>query len=138
MNISKIKFSQKQLNQFKKMGIEAVYLFGSQAQGFAHPLSDVDIGIVFSEPEKFEDKTMEPYLELHDIFSDIFPKIKQIDIVFLQFVPLNLQFNAIRDGKILFEKDNEKRLCYQEDILKRYLDMKYFYDLSDKYFLERI
>lgn len=137
MNISKIKFSQKQLNQFKKMGVETVYLFGSQAQGFTHPLSDVDIGVVFEDSEKYKNKTMEPYLKLDDIFSDIFPK-KQIDVVFLQFVPLNLQFNAIRDGKVLYEKDEEKRFCYQEDVLKGYLDIKHFYDLSDKYFLERI
>lgn len=138
MNISKIKFSNKQLNQFKKMGVETVYLFGSQAQGFTHPLSDVDLGVVFSEPEKYKDKTMDPYLKLDDIFSDVFPKAKQIDVVFLQFTPLSLQFNATRDGKVLYEKDKEKRFCYQEDILKRYLDVKYFYDLSDKYFLERI
>ena len=137
MNISKIKFSQKQINQFKKMGVETVYLFGSQAQGFTHPLSDVDIGVVFENPEKYKNKTMESYLKLDDIFSDIFPK-KQIDVVFLQFTPLSLQFNATQNSKVLYEKNEEKRFCYQEDVLKRYLDIRYFYDLSDKYFLERI
>ena len=137
MNISKIKFSQKQINQFKKMGVETVYLFGSQAQGFTHPLSDVDIGVVFENPEKYKNKTMEPYLKLDDIFSDIFPK-KQIDVVFLQFTPLSLQFNATRGGKVLYEKNEEKRFCYQEDILKRYLDAKYFYDLRYKAILERM
>ena len=57
MNISKIEFSQKQIDQFKKMGVETVYLFGSQAQGFTHPLSDVDVGVVFEEPEKYKNKT---------------------------------------------------------------------------------
>ena len=137
MNISKIKFSQKQINQFKKMGVETVYLFGSQAQGFTHPLSDVDIGVVFENPEKYKNKTMEPYLKLDDIFSDVFPK-KQIDVVFLQFTPLSLQFNATRDGKVLYEKDEKKRFCYQEDVLKRYLDIKYFYDLRYKAILERM
>jgi len=144
----KIKFSQKQLNQFKKMGIEVIYLFGSQARGFEHPLSDVDIGVVFEKPEKYKNNTLDVYSKLYGIFTDVLPKSylrrrfqmreHEFDIVFLQFASISLQFSAIRDGKVLYEKDKEKRLQYEEYIIKRNADLNYFYDLSFKALLERI
>jgi predicted nucleotidyltransferase len=143
-----MKFSQKQLNQFKKMGILVIYLFGSQAQGKTHKLSDVDIGIVFEKPERYKDKTLDVYLKLYDIFTEVLPKdylkrrfqLKEheFDIVFLQFSPISLQFDAIKEGKVLYEKDKEKRLNYEEYVTKRYCDLKYFYDIHYQAILERI
>jgi len=144
----KIRFSKEKLKQFKKMGIEVIYLFGSRAQGFETSLSDFDFGIVFEKPKKYRDKTMEVYLKLYDIFREVLPKkyLKkrfkmrkhEFDIVFLQFVPISLQFNAIKDGKVLYERDREKRFQYEEYVMKRHADLKYFYDLSFKSLLERI
>lgn len=144
----KIKFSKRQLNQFKKMGIETIYLFGSRVQSYIHPLSDFDFGIVFSNPEKYREKTLDVYSKLYEIFSEVLPKKylhqrfklreHEFDIVFLQFAPINLQFSAIRNGRVLYEKDREKRLSYEEDIIKKNADLKYFYDLSFKALLERI
>ena len=65
-------------------------------------------------------------------------KAHEFDLVFLQFAPVNLQFNAVHNSVILYEKDKEKRMNYQEDVLKRYLDFKYIYDLFHKEFLNRI
>jgi len=143
-----IRFSRRHINQFNKMNILAIYLFGSQAIGKAHPLSDVDIGVVFKKPEKYKDKTLQPYLELYQIFTEVLPKDylqhrfkmkgHEFDLVFLQFAPIHVQFNAIRDARILYESNREKRLDYEEYILKRYCDLKYFYDLHYKSVLERI
>lgn len=138
MNLSKVKFSKKQLNRFKKIGVETVYVFGSQTNGFTHPLSDIDIGVILSNPQKYENNTMKPYLELYDIFTDVFSNAKAVDIVLLQYTPIKLQFNAIKDGKIIYEKDKEKRFNYQENIMKQYCDLKYFYDLDYKYLLESL
>lgn len=159
-----LSFSQKHIASFEKMGILAIYLFGSRAQGNTHPLSDVDIGVIFEKPEQYKNpasgenlssrftrsknKTMEPYSALYDIFTDVLPKeylqkrfeLKEheVDIVFLQFAPLNLQFEATRNGKILYEEDIEKRLDYEEYVLKKNCDLKYFYDLRYNAILERI
>lgn len=144
----KIKFSKKQINIFKKLGIQTIYLFGSQTQGLTGPLSDVDIGVVFSNPEKYRDKTMNPYLKLYEIFTEILPKsylrkrfkIKkhELDIIFLQFAPISLQFAAINGGKVLYERDKKQRLSYEEYVTNRYCDLKYFRDIRYKAILERI
>ncbi|MCD6114838.1 nucleotidyltransferase domain-containing protein [bacterium] len=144
----KIRFHQKHIKQFKKMGITVIYLFGSYAQNQTHPLSDVDIGVVFENPEKYKDKTMKVYLKLYEIFSDLLPKeyLKQrfqkkeheFDIVFLQFVPFGFQFEAIKKGVVLYEKSRKKRFDYEEYVMKKCSDLKHFHNLRYQAILERI
>ena len=144
----KIKFSKKQINLFKKLGIETIYLFGSHAQGNPNPLSDFDFGIVLANPEKYKEKTLDVYLKLYDIFTEILPKRylsqrfklreHEFDIVFLQFTPISFQFAVIKNGQVLYERDKENRLKYEEYVIKRKADLKYFHDLSFKRLLERI
>jgi predicted nucleotidyltransferase len=144
----KIKFFKNHLNQFKKLGINVIYLFGSRVQKSISPLSDIDIGVVFERPQIYKDKTLDIYFKLYDIFKEVLPKnyLRQrfkmreheFDIVFLQFAPISFQFNAIKNGRVLYEKNKEKRLNYEEYIIKRHCDLQYFYNLSHKYLLERI
>ncbi|MDP2364094.1 MAG: nucleotidyltransferase domain-containing protein [Ignavibacteria bacterium] len=146
--MTQIKFSQKQLIQLKKMDILVVYLFGSRAQGFVNPLSDFDIGIIFENPENYKDKTLEVYSILYNVFGDVLPKaylkqrfkmrVHEFDIVFLQFAPISFQFEAISQGKVLYEKDREKRLDYEEYVMKSSCDLKYFHDIREQAILERI
>jgi predicted nucleotidyltransferase len=144
----KIQFLKRHVERFKKLDILAIYLFGSQAEGNIHPLSDVDLGVVFENPQKYIDKTMSPYIELYQIFTEVLPKDylrrrfktkeHEFDLVFLQFAPIHIQFNAIRNAKVLFESRQEKRLDYEEYVLKRHCDLKYLYDLRENAILERI
>lgn len=144
----KIKFLKKHIAQFKKMGVQTIYLFGSQAQKKAHFLSDVDIGVVFENPERYKDNTMKPYFKLYDIFTDILPKKylqqrfkmkgHEFDLVFLQFAPISLQFEAIRSGKVLYEKSEKERFDYQEKVMKQHADLQHFYNLHQKTILARI
>lgn len=146
--MKKIKFTKKQINTFKKLGIETIYLFGSHAHGKTHPMSDVDIGVIFSRPEKYKDNTMDAYLKLYHIFTDVLPRsylrkrfkmrAHEFDLVFLQFAPISLQFDAIKNAKILYEKDQEKRFNYQEYVIKRNADFEYYYNLRQQAILQRI
>ncbi len=136
-SIKKVKFNPKQKARFKKLGVDAIYLFGSYAQGLETPISDIDIGVVFSRPERYKSDTMKAYLPLYDIFTDVFPKIKQVDIVFLQEVPLKLQYEAAIKGKVIYESSREKRFSYQEEVIKKYADLRYFYNIRYKAILER-
>lgn len=143
-----IQFSTKHINIFKKMGIQTIYLFGSQVSGRIGSLSDVDIGVVFIEPEKYRDKTLDVYSKLYDIFTDVLPKdylkrrfkmrAHEFDIVFLQFAPISLQFEAIKQAEILYESNKQKRLSYEEYIMKKQCDLKYFHDMRHQAILERV
>ena len=147
-NLVKIKFRKKHLDQFRKMGIHTIYLFGSYAKGKTHSLSDIDFGIVFEKPEKYKERTLKVYSKLYKIFSEVLPKnylkkrlkLKEheFDLVFLQFAPLSLQIKAIQEGKVIYEGNRKKRFQYQEEVLKKYCDFEYFYNLFSKALIERI
>ncbi|PIR91854.1 hypothetical protein COU03_00085 [bacterium (Candidatus Gribaldobacteria) CG10_big_fil_rev_8_21_14_0_10_41_12] len=144
----KIAFSAKHKKIFQQMGIQTIYLFGSQANNTAHSLSDVDLGIVLQEPEKHRASTMDIYLKLYDIFTDVLPKdylkrrfqlrAHEFDIVFLQFTPIKLQFEAIKNKKVLYETDKIKRLDYEEYVIKRYCDLQFIFQLDEQAILARI
>lgn len=126
------------LSELEKLGVELIYLFGSKAQGFITPLSDIDIGVVFANPNHYRHNVLKVYEKLFGLFLKIFPETSKIDIVFLQFAPLALQFRATRYGKVLYKKNHQSLFRYKEEILKRYADMRYFLNLRYKAILERI
>lgn len=135
--IANIKFNEAQINQFKKLGVSVIYIYGSQATGLSNFASDIDIGVVFSNPEKYKDKTMKVYNELYFIFTDIFPG-KKVDIVLLQFASPTLQFKAVSDGVVIYEKNAQSNFEYKEAVIKKYADIKYFLDLRAQEVLNRI
>jgi predicted nucleotidyltransferase len=122
----------------QQLGVHTVYLFGSLATGRTHGQSDVDVGVLFDDPRTYANNTMPAYLQLYDIFTDVFPTAKQVDIVFLQLVPPSLQFNAIRDGKILYVTKRKLQLDFEADVMKTNADMQYYYKQFHKTLLERI
>lgn len=142
------KFNKKHIKTLRELGVEIIYLFGSQAEGRPGPLSDVDIGVVFSEPEKYRNNTMDAYNKIYDIFQDVLPKSylrkrfklrgHEYDIVFLQFAPVSLQFAAITKNKILYQKNDKKRFNYQETVLKSYLDFRHYLNIFQDATLARI
>ncbi len=126
--MKKIKFSPKHKKIFKKLGVDIIYLFGSHAQGKAHKKSDVDIGVVFQQPEKYKDD-FAAYHQLYDILVEVLPKkylkervlarAHEFDLVFLQFAPLELQFNAVSKGKVLFAVNPQKEADYRQQVCQR-------------------
>ncbi len=129
-------------SKIKSLGINIIYLFGSEAQGTANFASDVDFGIVFDDPSPIFDhkKYSALYDQISDLISEIFPKYsnRQVDLVFIQRASYLLQFEVIKHGKILFENDPEFRADYELKVMQNYYDIK---PLLEKYYqatLERI
>jgi len=144
-----IKFTKKHKEVFKKLGVDIVYLFGSYASGkYIHPLSDIDIGVVFSDPEKYRRNTMEAYGDLYSIFTDVLPKeylrkrfelkAHDFDLVFLQLAPYNFQFNAIKEGKVLYRSNKEVEYNYKEKVMLYTADLQYFFAMHKQAIWDRI
>ena len=123
IDLSKIKLPDDKLNELK---VGLIYLFGSYAEGFAGPKSDIDIGIVFTDPAIAKGDTLKIYNKLYDLFSDIFDLsgFKNMDIVFLERVGLELRFDAISHGVVLFETSSDFRMQFEEHIAAFYRDFK--------------
>ncbi len=111
-----------------RLGVIAVYLFGSRAQGVASPLSDFDFGILMDDEALSPTKEQSIYSELYSLFSSrIKPETREadvIDIVFLQSprVPLELKTYIITHSVLLFDSQPLVRTTIEERILLQNAD----------------
>lgn len=108
------------------LGVGTVYLFGSQAEGVAGSASDIDIGVLFTDPKVARGDTTDVYAVLYDIFCAVFDmsNFRTIDIVFLERAPLELQYDVISHGKVLFEISSDFRLDFEERVSALYRDFR--------------
>lgn len=121
--------------KLRELSVAIVYLFGSKAVGTSTPLSDTDIGVVLKERAAVND-TRVLFNTLYDLFAEEYPTAK-LDIVFLQRAPMPLQYQAITEGKILFEEDPRVTADYTEFVRTMYLDFKPVLEYFDKISSER-
>jgi len=94
--------------------ITAVILFGSYAKGKIKPLSDVDIAVIL------KDRSMEA--EIASFSSRV------LDVVPFHRLPLYIQFEVFKYGKVLFVKDREHFLELKKRVLRDYLEMSGTYE----------
>ncbi len=111
-----------------RLGVIAIYLFGSRAQGVATPLSDFDFGILIDDVALSSTKEQSIYSELYPFFSSrIKPETQEadvIDIVFLQSprVPLELKTYIITHSVLLFDSKPLVRTTIEERMLLQNAD----------------
>ena len=125
------------VESLKKLKVGLIYIFGSHAEGLAGKLSDIDIGIVFRDPKIAMGNTLIVYNELYDIFSDMF-KSEDLDIVLLERASLELKFDVISHGKVIFEISSDFRFDFEDRINMMYADYKPILNNFDKAVLERL
>ncbi len=120
-----INISNSYSQRLKALNITVIYLFGSFAEDKTMPFSDIDIGILLTQEAMVDTgKDMgEIYNQVYDVLTDIFPS-RNIDIVFLQKAPLELRFDVITHGRILYESSRDASLKFEEDTMILYADFK--------------
>ncbi len=129
-----------QAEKLKVLQIGLVYLFGSHAEGVAGLSSDIDIGVVFTDPSVARGNTTRVYNKLFDIFSEAFDmsNFRTIDIVFLERASLELRFDAISHGALLFEHSADFRLDFEERTAALYRDFRPLLKEFNRAVLEKI
>lgn len=107
----------------------AAYLFGSQAEGRTGKLSDVDVAVLLrgiGRKELFA-KRLEIGGELGDLL-----KREDIDVVVLNEAPPLISHRVVKNGQLLFTRDEKARLAYEVRAVLRYLDWKPFLEKHTK------
>ena len=111
------------------------YLFGSHARGTAGPLSDVDIAVLA--------RTGMGSQELFDLRLDLIGGLMErlacndVDVILLNQAPLALSYRVLRDGRLVYCRDEQVRIEYQAGIVSRYLDFKPVIERHERAILER-
>ncbi len=113
------------------LGVEALILFGSHAQGLAGPMSDVDVGVLVRDPLILQDRARRNALYdalyfdvLSPLAGRVVKRLCNIDIVFLQdeLVNLQLKYHVSSRGVPLYERDSRAFADFKENIMERYAD----------------
>ncbi len=123
-------------DKLKNLGIMLVYMFGSVAESIDRPGSDLDIGVVF-EPGELRTNLNQAHGQVYDVFTEIFPG-RNLDIVFLQRANLELCFDVISHGKVVFQTSEAARLDFEERISLLYADFHPIMQEFNRAVLERI
>ncbi len=100
------------------------------------PHSDVDIGIVFQRVPAPQSSGA-VYQKLYELFTDLYPG-KIIDIVFLQRAGLELRFDVISHGAVLFEDIPGRHTDFEENTSIMYADFKPILNEYNQVILNRI
>lgn len=111
----------------------AAYLFGSRAEGVARRDSDTDIAVLTDERRN---DTFEYRLALAGELKHCVGT--PVDLVLLREAPLLLQFQILKKGKIVFERDVDRRASYEMYILGKYYDYQRFFDFHSRSLRETI
>lgn len=116
--------------------VMALYSLGSAVTHELKPLSDLDFAILLSfgltRRQRFD-----KHLELIGIFNDTF-HTDEIDLTILNDAPFHFCVQVFKTGKLLYCKNNAELIDFREQVIKNYLDFKYFRDSFDRTFLKGI
>lgn len=93
----------------------AVFLFGSQVDGYASPESDVDLAVLFER-----DPSLEEELDL-GVAAEEALGMERVDVVNLNRAQLLLRHRAI-SGLLIYERDPVRISDFIEDTILRYID----------------
>ena len=106
-----VKGIDKIIEPFKKdRDVISIYLFGSYARGREKPFSDIDICVIAAKGA-----------DRDEILSH---SSKKIDISIFHDLPLTMRFRVLKEGQLLFLRDELKMHRIIVATIKSYLDFK--------------
>lgn len=114
--------------------IVAAYLFGSYAEGYARSDSDIDIGLLLSDNSNVG--AMYP-VHIAGELEDAANTKREIDVRILNNGTLRFLHQVLK-GKLLFCRDDKKRIDFETSTIDSYLDFKPFLDDYDRMRKERL
>lgn len=101
--------------------ISTFYLFGSYADGSQHEDSDIDLAFLSAESFIDQDRL---YFDLQERFE------RTIDLIDLRKAPLTFAYSIIKDGKVVYDLDEDLRTDFEDDTIRKYLDFLVFHRLA--------
>jgi len=100
--------------------IAFAYLFGSVAKGRSGPLSDVDVAVYFN-PTADARSRFNRRLKLMSMLGKALAR-DDVEVVALQDAPLDLAFEILAHGKLIFSKADGPKADFIFETLRRYHD----------------
>lgn len=124
----------------QKLGVEALVLFGSRAQGVGSDHSDYDIGVLVASGHAIagSDQRRELYDAIYELLSCRIQQLVDIDIVFLRDAPMELQSHVAKYGVVLYASDQTVFVRFREHVMNLYADFASIRHMFHQAILNRI
>jgi predicted nucleotidyltransferase len=113
--------------------VVAAYLFGSHARGCVGPLSDVDVAVLFDEGADIDHIYLKLCVEVSKALHT-----DEVDLLILNKAPVTLKHKVLKEGKMLFCRDEIKRIRFQVKVINDYIDTKPLRDMYNRELFKRI
>ena len=117
----------------KDKSIIFAYLFGSYATGRQNKLSDIDIAVYVEGVDDIFEKKLELITK---VMKGL--KFNDIDLVVLNEVSPLVVKEVVSSGKLIFSRDERKRLGFITKKIKLHMEMDYYRRLHRDAMIERI
>ena len=114
----------------KEHDVLFAYIFGSYAKGVQNEKSDVDIAVYLKDENILENDQLYPS-RLAIKIEKILAEKKTVDVRVLNGLTLRFKNQVLRYGKLLFSKDEKKRIEFETFSLDHYYDFKSHLDMYD-------
>ncbi|BBB93531.1 type VII toxin-antitoxin system MntA family adenylyltransferase antitoxin [Methylomusa anaerophila] len=101
--------------------VRVVWLFGSFAQGTARKDSDIDFAVLFEQSLSPEER-FSLRLELMDKIEGL-TNIRA-DVIDMESAPVFLQHQVRKTGRVVVEKDRERRIVFDVRSRREYFDFQ--------------
>lgn len=111
--------------------INTLYLFGSYVDGSYHEDSDIDLAFLSTGYEN--------NIDYGRLYFDLQEEInREIDLIDLRKTTLIFAYSIIKDGRVIYDLDEDIRTDFEDDTIRKYLDFLYFNrlmqaELDDKF-----
>ena len=104
-------------------GVQAVYVFGSRAEGRAHRESDLDVGVLLDRAT-YPTRVSRTDLRI-GLASDLPAAVgtDSVDVVSLIDAPPELGRRVVIDGRLVFCRDGEAEHAFRRDVQLRAADL---------------
>lgn len=115
--------------------VEIGYIFGSFSQG--REFNDIDVAILLRKaPPAYEamKSAMRVARELENALGYKF----EFDVKVLNSSPIYFQYEVIKRGKLIFCRNEARRVRYESSALSEYLDYRWVLDWFDEKLLARV
>lgn len=104
----------------RENGVQVAYLFGSQADGTAGPISDIDIGVLLADSlssREFFSRRLRLISDLIALFH-----ADHVDVIILNQAPPAIRFNVIKLGRIIHNEDEARRVRFEAKTMNEFFD----------------
>lgn len=118
---------QKLKHLFEENKIDFAYLGGSWAKNKQNWWSDIDIFISIPNFLQLTPKIQLDILTQLHVKATELTKFEEFEVIVLETIPLHVQFNAITNGILIYEKNPEVSSYFIEKLLPLYYDHMIWY-----------